>query len=134
MNDARYGLSTMLRQSHDYVKVVDAMTRSDALFGSRLRERILKLLVLVEPAYPRQIAALLDEHLVSVQNAIIALGDLGVVASRLVGRTRLVELDRRWYAAGELRALLERLVEADTEIRELASAVRQRPRRPGKPA
>jgi DNA-binding transcriptional ArsR family regulator len=109
------------------------MTRVDSLFGSRLRERILKLLVLVEPAYPRQIATLLGEHLVSVQNAVAALGDLGVVASRLVGRTRLVELDRRWYAAAELRTLLERLVAGDTEIRELAAAVRQRPRRPGKP-
>jgi DNA-binding transcriptional ArsR family regulator len=109
------------------------MSRSDALFGSRLRERILKLLALVEPAYPRQIAALLGEHLVSVQNAIAALQDLGVVASRLVGRTRLIELDRRWYAATELRTLLDRLVEGDANLQELAATVRQRPRRSGKP-
>ena len=107
-------------------------TREDSLFGSRLRERILKLLVLVEPAYPRQIATLLEAHLVSVQNAVTALQDLGVVASRIVGRTRLVELDRRWYAASELRALLERLVAGDPGIRDIAAAVRQRPRRPGK--
>ncbi len=106
--------------------------RDDSLFGSLLRERILKLLVLIEPAYPRQLATLLGAHLISVQNAVVALGDLGVVASRLVGRTRLVELDRRWYAASELRALLERLAHADPEIREIAGAVRQRPRRPGK--
>ena len=115
-----------------HISIVAAMARSYTLFGSRLRERILKLLLLIEPAYPRQIAALLDEHLVSVQNAVVALGDLSVVASRLVGRTRLVELDHRWYAAAELRALLERMVEGDTEIRELAAGVRQRPRRPGK--
>lgn len=107
--------------------------RDDSLFGSRLRERILKLLVLVEPAYPRQLATLLGAHLISVQNAVSALQDLGVVASRLVGRTRLVELDRRWYAASELRALLERLATGDAEIRAIAAAVRQRPRRPGKP-
>jgi DNA-binding transcriptional ArsR family regulator len=106
--------------------------REDSLLGSRLRERILKLLVLVEPAYPRQIATLLDAHLISVQNAVTALQDLGVVASRLVGRTRLVELDRRWYAASELRALLERLVAGDPSIRDIAANVRQRPRRPGK--
>ena len=109
------------------------MGTKDSLFGSRLRERILKVLVLIEPAYPRQISELLDEHLVSVQNAVAALQDLGVVASRLVGRTRLVELDRRWYAASEVRALLERLVEADPELREIAATARQRPRRPGKP-
>lgn len=108
------------------------MAREDSLFGSRLRERMLKLLVLVEPAYPRQIATLLDAHLVSVQNAVTALQDLGVVASRLVGRTRLVELDRRWYAASELRALLERLAEGDPTIRDIAANVRARPRRPGK--
>jgi DNA-binding transcriptional ArsR family regulator len=106
--------------------------RENALLGSKLRERILKLLVLIEPAYPRQIASLLDAHLISVQNAVTALQDLGVVASRLVGRTRLVELDRRWYAASELRALLERLADADRNIREIAATVRQRPRRPGK--
>ena len=106
--------------------------REDSLFGSRLRERILKLLVLVEPAYPRQIATLLEAHLVSVQNAVMALQDSGVVASRIVGRMRLVELDRRWYAASELRALLERLVAGDPSIRDIAAAVRQRPRRPGK--
>jgi DNA-binding transcriptional ArsR family regulator len=107
-------------------------TREDSLFGSRLRERMLKLLVLVEPAYPRQIATLLDAHLISVQNAVTALQDLGVVASRLVGRTRLVELNRRWYAASELRALLERLADADANIRDIATTVRQRPRRAGK--
>ena len=104
--------------------------RAGSLFGSLFRERFLKLLVLIEPAYPRQIARLLGAHLVSVQNAVVALGDLGVVASRLVGRTRLVELDRRWYAASELRALLERLAHADPEIRDIAAPVRQRPRRP----
>ena len=106
--------------------------REDSLFGSKLRERILKLLVLIEPAYPRQIASLLDAHLISVQKAVTALQDLGVVASRLVGRTRLVELDRRWYAASELRALLERLADTDRNIREIAATVRQRPRRPSK--
>jgi DNA-binding transcriptional ArsR family regulator len=107
--------------------------RDDSLFGSLFRERVLKLLVLIEPAYPRQIATLLGAHLVSVQNAVVALGDLGIIASRMVGRTRLVELDRRWYAASELRALLERLAQADPEIRKIATTVRQRPRRPGKP-
>lgn len=105
----------------------------ESLFGSLLRERILKLLVLVEPTYPRQIAVTLDEHLYSVQNAVSGLQDLGIVASRLVGRTRLVELNRRWYAASELRALLERLTSADPNIRAIAAKIRQRPRRVGKP-
>jgi DNA-binding transcriptional ArsR family regulator len=108
-------------------------SRDDSLFGSLFRERVLKLLVLIEPAYPRQIATLLGAHLISVQNAVVALSDLGIIASRMAGRTRLVELDRRWYAASELRALLERLAQGDPEIRKIAAAVRHRPRRPGKP-
>jgi DNA-binding transcriptional ArsR family regulator len=108
-------------------------SRDNSLFGSLFRERVLKLLVLIEPAYPRQIATLLGAHLISVQNAVVALGDLGVIASRMAGRTRLFELDRRWYAASELRALLERLAQADPEICKIAATVRQRPRRPGKP-
>jgi len=109
-----------------------AAHRDDALFGSQLRERILTLLVLIEPAYPRQIATLLGAHLISVQNATRALQEMGVVATRLFGRTRLVELDRRWYAAAELRTLLERLAEADPQVRTIASTVRKRPRLPGK--
>jgi DNA-binding transcriptional ArsR family regulator len=108
-------------------------SRNESLFGSKLRERILKLLVLVEPAYPRQIATLLGEHLVSVQNAIEALQNSGIIATRLMGTTRLVELDPRWYAADELRSLLERMAAADDELRATAATVRQRPRRAGKP-
>ena len=107
--------------------------RNESLFGSKLRERILKLIVLVQPAYPRQIATLLGEHLVSVQNAIEALADSGIIATRLMGRTRLVELDPRWYAASELRSLLERMASADLDLRAIATTVRQRPRRASKP-
>ena len=107
--------------------------RRDGLFGSRLRERILKFLALTESAYPRQIATLLGEHLVSVQNSVAALQDSGAVASRMVGSTRLVELDRRWYAAAELRALLDRMAEADPQVRQASATARTRPRRPGKP-
>jgi hypothetical protein len=61
------------------------------------------------------------------------LEDLGVVASRLRGRVRLVSLDKTWYAAAELRALLGRMTSAEPEILNAAASVRRRPRRPGKP-
>ena len=120
-------------RSYDHVNMVTVLSGRTTLFGSRLRERILTLLSLVEPVYPRQIANVLDEHLASVQNAVAALQDAGIIASRLIGRTRLVELDRRWFAALELRALLERMAEADPGIRAAAATIRQRPRRVGKP-
>lgn len=127
-------------RSYDYVDVVARLCenshmafRSDSLFGSRLRERILKLLVLIEPAYPRQIATLLGAHLVSVQNATASLQNSGIIATRRLGTTRLVELDPRWYAAAELRTLLERMASADRQLRDIAATVRQRPRGAGKP-
>jgi hypothetical protein len=53
--------------------------------------------------------------------------------SREIGRARVAVLNRRWYGAVELRALLERLVDAYPEVGERAATQRERPRRIGKP-
>jgi hypothetical protein len=53
--------------------------------------------------------------------------------SRPVGTTRIVLLNRRWYGAVELRALLERLAAAYPEVDARARTFRERPLRIGKP-
>jgi DNA-binding transcriptional ArsR family regulator len=102
------------------------------VFGSDARDLILGLLALVGSSYPREIARILALPLFTVQRAVEDFEHLGLLATRVVGRTRLVELNRRWFAAAELRKLLERISEGDPRISAAAATVRRRPRRAGK--
>jgi|SRR5947209_344830 len=104
-------------------------SRSKGLFGSRTRERVLKLLGILERSYPREISALLGEDLSVVQRTVDALEHDGVLASRLLGRTRLFELNRTYQHYAPVRELLARMAQSDPEIVEAAQSVRQRPRR-----
>ena len=102
---------------------------SRGLFGSRIRERILKLLGLLERSYPREIATVLDEDLSMVQRGMNDLERDGILASRLAGRTRLFELNRTYQYYAPVRDLLARMGQADPETVQAAQRLRQRPRR-----
>ena len=106
--------------------------QSRGLFGSRTRERVLKLLGLLERSYPRELAAALDEDLTTVQRAVEDLERDGILASRLAGRTRLVELNRTYQHFAALRDLVVRMGQSDPETVAAAQRIRQRPRRAGK--
>ena len=103
------------------------------VLGSPVRSRVLMYLAVAEESYPAEIAATLNIPKLTVQRILRDLENLGVVGSRLRGRVRLVSLDPTWYAAAELRALLERMASVDERVLAAASAVRRRPRRAGKP-
>lgn len=103
--------------------------RPKGLFGSRIRERILKLLGLLEHSYPREMATVLDEDLSVVQRAMDDLEQDGVLASRLAGRTRLFELNRTYQHYAPVRDLLTRMGQSDPETVKAAQRLRQRPRR-----
>lgn len=113
------------------------MRRDDlrpAVFGTALRDRILTRLALSENGlHVRELARQVDASANAVHRAVIALERAGLLVSRAVGSTRIVVLNRRWYGALELRALLARLVDAYPEVRERAQTFRERPRRIGKP-
>ncbi len=103
------------------------------LFGSRTRDRLLILLALREDVHLRGAARALGAGPSEITKAVASLERIGVVASTLVGSTRFIELNRRWYAAAELRSLLKRMGEADRTLSEAAATARTRPRRIGKP-
>jgi DNA-binding transcriptional ArsR family regulator len=103
------------------------------LFGSQTRTRILTYLALAEESYVAEMVGVLGGSKLTIQRILRDLEDLGVVASRLRGRVRLVSLDKTWYAAAELRVLLQRMSAADSDVLAAAASVRRRPRRPGKP-
>lgn len=102
-------------------------------FGSRSRTRVLVALSLLGESYPRELSRLLGTPLNGVQQALRGLERDGLVGGRLVGRTRLVKLEPRYFARRELATYLERLAEADREIGSRAADLRRRPRRSGKP-
>jgi hypothetical protein len=68
-----------------------------------------------------------------VQKALRSLELDGIVAGRWAGRTRLYQLDLRYFAREALQQFLLRLSEPELELRRRVAALRRRPRRTGKP-
>jgi DNA-binding transcriptional ArsR family regulator len=102
------------------------------LFGSAIRTRILTYVALTGETYPTEVSRVLGIPLLSAQRVLNSLELTGAIASRLVGRVRLFGLNPTWFAAKELKELLLRLAQADTDLTTLAATVRRRPRRAGK--
>ena len=102
-------------------------------FGGQTRTRALLALRLMGESYPRELARILDAPLSGVQKALRGLERDSLVAGRTMGRTRVVQLNPRYFVAEALRAFLLRLTEPEVELRDRVSAIRKRPRRTGKP-
>lgn len=108
------------------------LTPGFALFGNPTRSGILVLLALLGDSYPRELARLLGTGLFGVQSAVDALEREGAISTRLVGRTRRVALNPRFYGADELQQLLLKVSAGRRELLDAAASVRRRPRRRGK--
>lgn len=102
-------------------------------FGGVARTRALLALRLSETSYPRELARLMGSALSGVQAALRGLERDGLVTGRSVGRTRLYEINRRYFARTELLAYLDKLASVDLSLGQKVDAVRRRPRRSGKP-
>ena len=106
----------------------------ESLLGSVNRERVLLFIYAREEGYPRDIARFFSTDLSPVQRQLDVLERGGILASRLVGRTRLYTFNTRYPLLSEVRALLGKALSfcpQDEQDRLLLS--RQRPRRAGKP-
>ena len=101
-------------------------------FGSPTRTRVLLALHLLGSSHARALARLLPANVSGVQKAIRSLERDGLVVGRAEGRTRVFQLDPRYFARRELDALLGRLVEAEPELRDRVADLRRRPRRTSK--
>jgi len=110
------------------------LVRSDSSpFGSRSRTRVLVALARLGESYPRELARLLELNLFSVQRALRTLELDALVAARSMGKTRLYQLNPRYFARQDLDRYLKRLAEADAELDQAVGSLRRRPRRTGKP-
>jgi predicted transcriptional regulator len=101
-------------------------------FGSQTRTRLLVALELLEQSYARELARLLGASLSAVQKGLASLERDALIAGRLVGRTRLFQIDPRYFAAAQLRALLTKMLVVDRGLKAQAAELRRRPRRTGK--
>lgn len=109
------------------------LERNPQLLGSRNRTMVLEAIRLLEETYPSELASLLGLRLFSVQGILAAYEREGAIVSRLLGRTRRVSLNPRYFAHAELDALLWKLGKQDVALQSMLAARRRRPRRPGKP-
>ena len=102
------------------------------LFGSPRRSQVLLAVWLLSETTASELARLLDAKPFSIQQIVEALEDEGVVATRMVGRSRLVSLNPGYFARRELSSLLERLSTATPELAQAVAELRRRPRKRGK--
>ena len=109
------------------------MVKRSSPFGGVTRTRVLMALVLLEESYPRELSRLLEAPISGIQQALGSLERDGLVAGRLMGRTRLVRLEPRYFARPELEAYVARLASADRPLSRRVEALRRRPRLAGKP-
>ena len=101
-------------------------------FGGQARTLVLLALSLLEESFPRELARLLEVPLNGVQQALRGLEVDGLVAARLVGRTRLYRLNPGYFAREELESYLKRLAGAEANLVARTAQLRKRPRRAGK--
>jgi len=106
---------------------------SSSPFGGETRTRVLLALSLLGESYPRELSRVLDAPLSGVQKALQSLELDGMVAGRSVGRTRVFQLDPRYFARDALKQFLLRLTEPEVGLQRQVAALRRRPRRTGKP-
>ncbi|MBI2154707.1 MAG: winged helix-turn-helix transcriptional regulator [Candidatus Rokubacteria bacterium] len=102
-------------------------------FGGQGRTRVLLALRLLGESYARELARVLEMPLSGVQRALRGLELDGLVAARSLGRTRIFQLNPRYFAAAALSEFLGRLAEPEADLRDRVTALRRRPRRTGKP-
>ena len=95
---------------------------------------MLVALRLLETSFPRELARLLAAPVSGVRQALASLERDGLVASRLVGKTRLVRLDPGDFARRGLESYLARLSEAEPDLRTAVTRLRRRPRATGRPS
>ena len=89
-------------------------------------------LKLLDESYARELARVLDLGLTAIQQALRSLERDGLVAGRLVGRSRVFRIDPRYFAYDDLTRYLARLAEPDHDLQVRAESLRRRQRRSGK--
>ena len=104
------------------------------LFGTETAEKVLLYIQSYGAGYPRGIALTFDIAVSQVQRQLERFEREGVLASKLIGRTREYRWNPRYLFLDELQTLLEKaLISLPDSYQEKYFRARLRPRRRGKP-
>jgi len=98
-----------------------------------MRDRILVLLSIKGQTHLSEIARMYGKTVTLTQRTVRGLERDGLIVALTHGRTRVLQLNPRWYGIGPLRALLLAMASAQPDLYTPAESVRARPRRSGKP-
>lgn len=102
--------------------------KAPAIFGSEQRTRLLLLIAVLGDTYPAELARYSGASISSVQESLDLLERAGLISTRQVV-VRSVTLNPAYPASKELKAFLLRIVEGYPAYRQIAEAIRSRPRR-----
>jgi hypothetical protein len=109
------------------------MTMIESLLGSKSAERVLIYIFARKEGYAREIASFYKSDLKSIQLQLDKFEKNGILASRVVGRTRPYMFNPRYPFLKEVKALLEKALSFYPEKnREELIMYRRRPRAKGK--
>lgn len=103
----------------------------DTLFGSKVRADVLVALGRLGSAYISELGRVLSKRPIEIQRAVSSLERAGVVVTRLLGKVRVVELNRRFPEYQQLADLLLEMSERPLYAT-LWKNLRRRPRAMGK--
>jgi predicted ArsR family transcriptional regulator len=105
-----------------------------SILGSESSEQVLIYILARSQGYPTEIADFYQVSKMPIQKQMAKLEAGNVLASRLVGRTRLYQFNTRYPFFKELIALLEKALSFYPEsLQEELRMNRRRPRQAGKP-
>jgi len=106
----------------------------EPILGSKNAERVLIFILAREQGYASEISKYFETDLYGIQKQLDKFETGGVLASQMVGRTRLYSFNPRYSFLPELKELLNKsLLFYSSDERENLTMYRRRPRRKGKP-
>lgn len=105
----------------------------DALFGSQVRTDALVAIARLSTTYPSELAGVLGLRKNEIQRALASLERTGAINTRLIGRTRVIQLNSNFWGSDELYALLLKMSELPYYEERWRKLHRRRPRAMEKP-
>ena len=124
-------LTKKLTDMTNYVRIASMI---ESLLGNIHKERILLFLYTQGSGYAQEMKRVFGVSLRSIQLQLKTLENGGVIVGFWKGRTRVYQLNPRYFFLSELKALLKKLYEVvPSGEKERFYTLRRRPRRSGKP-
>jgi hypothetical protein len=105
----------------------------EELLGGKTAERTLLYIAAMGQGYPAEISRTFNMSNTQTQRTVERLENADILVSKNIGRTRVYQLNDKWYLATKLKALLdEALLYMPIDEQEIYFGKRQKPRKKNK--